>query len=363
MEVGCWYSLCRIIQNSARRLGDRETETLADGCATSISRLFDSHFWDEKAGFFVDSIGGKGTAPRAVHPLFALLFLYTPLGFSLVRGRIARMGAFIVRHLLTPEGMRVVPLDEGSAGTEVVMDSWYPHWDLYALKVLRRAGYAHEIVSWLRRSEQVLDRLGYCPEFLSLSGFRAGEADAWARHGAASNLNCVTGWYRAMRESVLGIETDPGGLTHIPLALSTGHIRIESLWWRGGLWDIEVDYGGQEVESFEVDGERIDGCLKVPARHVDSGKHHLVIRYGGRKPRLRLNETVNAEVEPLSVTNREIVADLKGLGFVGVSFVSRDRPQAAIDGRVVETVWNEETGEGYFEMNLAGKHQLKLQGG
>ena len=360
MEVGSWYSLCRLLQNIARSLGDQGTERLAESCAAKIMREFDYYFWDEKAGFFVDSFQTATGLQKAVHPIFALLFLHSPLGLSLIRSNIDRTAAYVAERLLMPEGMRTIPLEESRRGGEVVLDSWYPHWDVYALQLLRRAGYAEKIMAWLRQSEKVLAQLGYCPEFLSLQGFRENEPDAWSRHGAASNLNCVTAWYRAIRESIFGIEIDPGGMTHLPLPLPIGRIAMEGMHWRGGLWTIEVIYDGPHVEEIRVDDSLLTGLLKVPARFAAPGEHHLKIRYGDRKPEAHFVELVNAEIVNASRSREQVEIEFNPLGFVDGTFFSPIHPVVSLDGKPIDAVWDEKTGKGFFSFNVAGKHLLRL---
>jgi hypothetical protein len=294
METGSWYALCRILAAAARQLGESATESEADACAKKVAEQFLKSFWDDV--FLVDSLQTQRGKKSGKHPLFALLFLHSPLGLSIIRERLTEAADFIEQRLLSEHGVRLLPKEESKEGGETVLDSWYPHWDQYALKLLRRAGRARAIMAWLEQSEHVLENLGYCPEFLSLSGFRGGDPSAWRHHGAASNLNCVTGWYRALRESVFGVEFDPGGMTHIPLGLPLGRIAMEDLHWRGGNWSLEVNYGGPDVVEISVDGKPLKGCMKIPIGYASSGRHTLKVNYGRVNAGPRFLELVNAEV-------------------------------------------------------------------
>ncbi len=278
METGSWYSYCAILKDLATLVGDRAVAQEARQCMGSIARIFPQHFDHDR--FLLDAVDPSTGKGNGKHPLFSLLFLHASPGFDLMRHRIDEIAETIERRFLTTHGMRMMPVEEGKG--EVVLDSWYPHWDVYALKILRRAGRGEAIMQWLRLCEEVLTKLGYCPEFLGLSGFRSGDPLAWAHHGAASNLNCVTGWYRAIREAVFGIEIDGNSMTHIPLALPLGRIVLEGLRWRGGTWTITVDYSGPDLKSVVVDDEEMAG-LVIPGSYGTPGAHQVVIRYGDEK--------------------------------------------------------------------------------
>jgi hypothetical protein len=360
MEVGSWYCFCRILQDASHRAGDAETEHLAGECASAIARNFLRHFWDEEGGFFFDAIDTDTGNKSTRHPLFALLFLQSHFGLSLIRPVIDRAADFVERRLLTPYGMRALPLEESTPGGEVVLDAWYPHWDLYALKLLRRAGRGGAILRWLEASERVLKHLGYCPEFLDLKGFREGRPDAWLRHGAASNLNCVTAWSRALREGVVGVEVDPGGLTHLPLFLPIGKVGLAGIFWRGGVWDIEVDYAGPYAERLIVDGQVFSGTMKVPVQFGVPGSHRLEICYGNVRPQLQFCELVNAEILDVSGSRDCVELRVVSIGRIDGTLFSIDPPELRLDDSPLPVIWDEATGMASFGADIRGEHRLKL---
>lgn len=360
MEVGSWYVLCRIMENIAVVTGDDGTRQLAEECATAIGTGFLENFWDDRAGFLLDSALRPPGGPGAPHPLFALLFLYSPLGFSLLRAHVDVAARFVSSRLLSEHGIRSVPLSESVAGGEPITDAWYPHWDLYALKLLRRAGDADGIMRWLRRCEETLTRLGYCPEFLALRGFREGKKDAWLSHGSASNLNGVTAWYRIMRESICGVESDPGGLTHLPLRLPIDRVTIRDVGWRKGEWTIDVSYGGPQILRMEADGEAIEGCLKVPVRFAVPGRHLLVIHYGDIPPEAHFGELLNAEVIATAMKGGRPEVEVNGLGHVDGTFFSPAPAGVTLDGKAIRSSWERASGKGSFALPIHGRHILRL---
>jgi len=360
MEVGSWYALCRIIENIARERGDPSLEKRSDAVAASIAAHFDAHFWDEERGFFVDAVNTKGHR-SSLHPLFSLIFLQSPPGLHLIRPHLRRLGEFVSRELMTDAGMRVLPMNEAGTGGEAILDSWYPHWDLYALKVLRRTGDADSIMRWLTCTEQALSRLGYCPELLALRGFRENNPRAWEQHGSASNLNCVTSWHRGLRESIMGFEFDPGGITHVPLFLPIPAAHLEGVRWRGSTWSFESVGEGPYFESLVVDGTIIEGSTKIPVHHQTPGGHRVAARYGSKPPRLHFTEVVNAKLLNSERRRDGVEIAIEPLGFVDVAFFSPEPPSAFVDNRQVSVEWHQTTGCGFFSLPAASPCTIRIQ--
>jgi hypothetical protein len=361
MEVGSWYAFCRILENIARRIGERNLEKRTSAAAAKIAQNFSAGYWDTEAGFFIDSINSDAGTRSRFHPLFALLFLQSPLGLPLIRPHIQEAAAFIARELVTDAGMRVIPLRETGQSEEDVLDSWYPHWDFYALKLLRMAGDAGSIMRWLRRAEEVLSRLGYCPEFLALRGFRQNIPRSWEHHGSASNLNCVTAWHRALRESIVGFEFDPGGITHLPLSLPLATARMEGIEFRGGTWTLETVYSGPHFESLSVDGTIIEGCMKIPSAFHTENNHVVTARYGSTAMLPCFTEITNAKVLSTGRLSNAVEVRVEPMGFVDAAFFSPDAPRILIDGIQVPTRWDRDTGCGSITLSAQAACTIRME--
>ena len=363
MEVGSWYVFCRILENIARHIGDGNLEQRASTAARAISKNFNSHFWDKGTGFWIDSIDSESGTRCGFHPLFALLSLQSPMGLPLIRSHLGEAAAFVGRELLTDHGMRVIPEVETGPSGEAVLDSWYPHWDFYALKLLRRARDAGAIMRWLRRAEETLSKLGYCPEFLSLKGFREEDSHAWKHHGSASNLNCVTAWHRALRESIVGFEFDPGGITHIPLSLPIVNAQMEGITWRGGTWRFESVYNGPHLESLSVDGQAVEGCLKIPSSSHTKEHHVVTARYGNTPLLPCFTEIANARVIGTRRLSDEVEVRVEPMGFVEAVFFSPQPVRLLINDELAAVSWSQDTGYGYAAFAAHSDCTLRLQRG
>jgi len=361
METGCWYGLCRILQNMAGLTGDAHTESLAAEAASITQASFLPTFWDPAVQSLQDAVDVGTGEGNDRHPLFSYLFLQSPLTLSLVRGRIPEIARFVCRDLLTQHGLRTVPLSERGEGNEAVLDAWYPHWDLYALKLLRRAGDEKGIIHWLSLSNMALQKLGYCPEYLGLKGFRDGDPAAWQNHGAPSNLNCVTGWYRGILEGILGVQIDPGGLTILPAPLPAGSVRVKGFSFRAGVWDVEVLYGGPHLEEFVIDGRVLTGCRKVPLPLCGQGRHTMRLRYGQHSPGLCVEELTNGEVlEVLEANAGAIRLRVRALGFCELVYHSPDPVTVRLDGQEIPTRRDPTAGKGLSVLQRAGECILEV---
>jgi hypothetical protein len=360
MEVGSWYGFSRMLGNIAREMGNPQLAERTESVAASIARRFDDLFWDEEAGFCLDSVNIRTGLRSPLHPLFALLFLQTQLAMPLIRPHLQRMSEYIQSELLVDAGIRVLSLQEAGTAGEAILDSWYPHWDLYALKLMRRAGDAKSIMRWLAAAERALSALGYCPEFLALKGFREGNPGAWGHHGSASNLNCVTSWFRGARESVIGFEADPGGLTHFPLSLPLPAARLDGIRWRGTTWSLECLYNGPHFQHLIVDGTVVDGCTKIPFRFQTPGNHHVAALYGDDPPRPCFTEFLNAKLLSCERRNDAIDATIEPIGGVEVAFYSSDPTSISVDGRAVSAVWNPDDGRGFFTLHATAQCTIRM---
>ncbi|HTY59972.1 MAG TPA: hypothetical protein VMF59_14215, partial [Bacteroidota bacterium] len=296
MESGTLYAFCRLLESVALDRRDGATARRAREVASRIEGSFAASFWDEKAGFFLDSRDVVTGKVNEAYPLFSLMFMQSPLGLPLVRRHTGAMALFAEKNFLTEHGTRLLSVSDPRAGAEDALSSWYPHWDIYLVKLLRRGGAKKGILDWLRSVERVLEHLGYAPEFIHLDGLQRGAPDAWIRHGAVSNLNCATGWYRAIVEGVFGIEFDTCGMSVVPLDLGVSRMALSRLMHRGSPWEVIVEGTGGNSAGIRIDGTPLCGCTKVPGSFHDGKPHSLEIDYSARTPYPCFTEIVNAEV-------------------------------------------------------------------
>ncbi len=360
LETGCLYSFARLMDTVAVMIGDDAVRKDACQYASAIERVFLARFWDPAVGFLVDSYDRVTGQRNHTFPSFSLLFLQHAPGLHLLRGMVPAMGRFITEHLQTLRGMRMLSVRDDRGSGEDALGAWYPHWDIYLVKVLRRAGNAEAIGRWARSAELVLGRLGFVPEFLALEGLTQEPGPAWRRHGAVSNLNCVTGWHRAIVEGLCGIELDPGGMSVIPLGLDIGPVTLRGYDVRGTIWDVEIDHAGPCLEEIRVDGQVLRGCLKIPATYQDRGHHTLTIRYGTNACAMPVREVGNGEVLEVRTGSAGTIVRIRAMGMTDVVIGDPAARGITIDGVPGHPQIDPASGFGSIRIEDPGIHELEF---
>ena len=175
-----------------------------------------------------------------------------------------------------------------------------------------------------------------------------------------SNLNCATGWYRSIIESLFGIEFDTGGMTVIPLDLPLGPMKLRQLVHRGSMWDVSVENGGRSLDLIRIDGRPLHGCTKIPSRYHDNASHQLEVTYAAREPGPLFTEIVNAEVIESRGDHDRSTVTVRALGTVDVAFPTAVPVQLSLDGTVVPFSDDLHTHTGFAQLPIYGTHELSL---
>ncbi len=361
MEAAAHFSFCRLMENVARLMQDSATEKTAGASAELIQQHFMEMFWDEDEGFLVDSVDTVSGEMNPSYPIFTLLFLQSPPGLSLIRRELDVLAQFLSAHNLGQIGTSMVPSWDRNRKSEDATGSWYPHWDVYLLKLLRRTGRTTDIIRWLNNVEQALEKLGFCPEFVRLDPFDSGDPNAWSYHGAASNLNCATGWYRALVEGVLGIEIDAGGMTVVPASLPFETICLNGLVYRNSTWQIILHPNGKCIKRIVIDGEEVTGCMKIPSRFYNHKPHTVEIWSDDVGPSWAFCEVINAEVLDVLCMDDSLGIVLRPLGTVDVVFTSDHAVDVFVDGRIDDSVQYIRPKEGVIRIHSSHETEVKLK--
>ena len=360
METGALYAFCRLMEALARARGDEPRARTALELAGRIQSSFAATYFDTAAGFFIDAVDVEGGRRNDARPLFTLLFLQTPLGVPLLRPHTAEAAAFARRYLQSPFGTRLLPAGDRRSQSEDALSSWYPHWDVYLLTLFRRGKERSGIITWLSAVERLLGRLGYVPEFMRMEGLSGDDPEVWRRHGAATNLNCATGWFRAILEGLFGLEFDTGGMAVVPLDLDIPPLTLNGLRYRGSAWTIRVERKGGGTPELSVDGERLTGCTKIPRRFYDGGSHRLDISYTDAAKAPLFTEIVNAEVIEAEGSADRACVRVNGFGTVDVAFAAEGDCAFRVDGTAAAFSVEPGTGTRYAQLALSGTHTIAL---
>ncbi len=357
IDQGAWYGFCRNLEKMALIIGDVPTANQAKEMAAKIERCFYSTFWNDEKGFICDSYDPTKKKQLSSFPIFSLLFLESQFGFQLLKNYVGEAANFIENYLLGSNGLKMTPEWDVNHNSEPAMSGWYPHWDLVAIKLLTRARKSMAIQKWLALVEECYSQLGYCPEFLSTKHERH---DLWYHHGAAWNLNCAAGWYNALLYSIFGINFDLGGITCHPAPLGP-NASLKKMAFRNGKWNISKSGNGDFISWLDVDGEKIMGSFKIPAKFYSDGNHRLNIHYQSNKPDCPiLNELIGAELIKVQVEKKANLYTIRGLGTTDISFSGMDQPLIFLDGKPCEAF---EASQGTIKLQLilTGEHQIIIQ--
>ncbi len=105
-----------------------------------------------------------------------------------------------------------------------------------------------------------------------------------------------------------------------------------------------------------MDGREIRGCLKVPARYHDGGRHLIELRYGAERLSAPFAELTNAEV--LDVTQGPSGTEVlfRALGRVEVVLAGDHAGGLRLDGEMF--VAGPLAGGSVFSLDLEGEHRL-----
>jgi len=283
-EQGFWYSVCRMMERLARRLGDGDLAARAAEIGGRVGRNFLPVFFDPQAGFITDSVA-PGGALNGTTPLWALMAAHTPDGIELLRPRWRELADFVETRLMNERGVNMVPDDDPHYGTETVTSScWFMHFDAYVLRLLRRAGRGAGILRWMEMADQLFWEYLCVPELVRTSA----EWMRGGRHlqaGQRWQMFAAMGWYRGLVEGVVGVEYDAGGLTAIPADLPLD-VELAGHHFGRSTWDVKVDGRGAWWAGVEVDGQPVHGTYKLPVDCTRGGHHVLRLARGDAAPAL-----------------------------------------------------------------------------
>jgi len=359
MEIAALYSNAVIMNWLSYVIQDPLIVKKSEDTILLLQKHFLSVFWDDEKGFLFDSIDENGNENQS-YPLFALLFILNYSSLSLVRSKIKLLADFIEKNLFDDNGFSLVPKWDKSRKSEDVMNSWYPYWDLLALKIIRRSGNKELIKKWIKLADECFGKFGYCPEFISSEEQKNHHTEKWNKHGTPWNLNCSAGWYQSIVENIFGIEEDIGGITYIPLSPLSEKMKLKKVVLKSSECDIEIKGSGKHVSSFSVNGKIIMGCLKIPDSFYFKGPIKIKITHSSVETPLYFKELNGATVKKIDYSLEKVILDIDCVGFVDILFYSKSEPKLSIDGEVKGFSYSAENKEGYLSLFLYGQHEICL---
>ena len=268
---GWWHNACRVMENMAMELDDRETARTAGDVVDKIDAHYLSVFYDPDAGYLRQADGAK----IQIHLTPATLGLDYIHGEHLFRRRLGELANYQATRLYHPAGHVTAAYD-----SDVVCEMWKStHMNQHIgheCRLARHAGHASEAYRVLSAYLSFFDRYKAAVETFNLAGCEGndGQLANWQTFSATS---AQQGLYRAA-----GIEWHRGGILYVP-AEDEGKVEIRRLVNNGAAFDIHIDGKGAFVGSFTLNGKVVRGTMQVPADGVRKGTNRLEI-VRSRKP-------------------------------------------------------------------------------
>ena len=358
IDAGAWYGLCRNVEKLALLLDDHRSAKLALDFSAQARQTIDRHFWNSETGFYRDHFTPNRKENADSFPLYSILFLESVFGYDLVRDHLQECASFIENHLFTKNGVLMSPVWDPNHTSEVALTSWYPHWDLVAMRILVRAKKNHTILRWLEMVSACLTEMGYCPEFLRIDDT---EHVDYTQHGAVWNLNCTAGWYLACLLAVFGLDIDSGGMTFYACD-TVRNATVKNLIFRRARWTITKSGSGTHIDELRIDGDSIKGSYKIPRGYYSGGIHQVEIRQSTVPPpypqlaALWGGELIDSQVEATQTTCRFF-----GIGQVDIHVSCRQRPNIYLDGKEISAQWHQDLETTFARVQCLGTHELVIK--
>lgn len=302
METGTFYTTCRIMENIASILSDKEIKESAKYIYIQIERNYLKDFFNEEYSALADSIY-EDNSQNATFPLYAYMGAYSSYGFSLFHEKIEKIATFINQNCIHPMGIRVMPIYDENRNSESIHHSWYPHWDIYAMKLLRIGFMAGKdrfrsiaaITHYLSLMERMWNGYKAVMELLELD--TSDYIEGWKQHGQAWNCNCATGMLRTVTESVAGIITDFGNITILPDGCSIADLSNITI--RKGRWDISST-GDRYFSHIVADGIRLYKTCVIPDEFMTEDNHMLHIFNTSESQNFRISNFTGGRIKNYS---------------------------------------------------------------
>ena len=360
-EIGFYYCVCRMMEILASHAGDLEITQKASHQATHLETAYLEAFFDQDKGFLADALVGPDSQPNGTYPRYALFPMHNSFGAWLLRPVMDRLSQFIQKELLKPDGIRMVPDWDAHIDTETVTSAcWFLHFDLYCLKVFRRAGDAKAILEWLKLANDYFGQRQVIPELQMLDSSGQAKRTWEGPVGQIWQFFALSGWSRGLLEGVVGLESDIGGLTYIPCDLDM-EIELRDFLFRDGSWNLDISGKGKWIGNLSVDQQPIAGSYKLPLKCYTPGNHQLKIVRTEVAPKTPiLLEAVGAGINSLQLNKNRLTANLVANNEVNIIFYTPFRPEVNLNGKPMEANWDSKCGLGSTSFALNEEGELAI---
>lgn len=352
MNNTMFYAAARAMEHLAAIVGDGETAARAEAIFRRFERHFIPLFFDEVKGFPVSSVDAVTLQRRDSFNANAVKWDNNYCR-ELLADVHERCLAFMEEHIVTPAGLREIPLWSGAFDADAnQLHCWWPVTGEYYMRLINDQSRDDLIALWIGWVSYWSRHLT-CPEGIPLYTESAEpELDRWNSLRGAWQAYSMRGWYQAVVHGVVGVDAEAGGLHVYPYAGEP--LTLRNLHYRGKRLTIDMKGSGRYVASIDVDGQTVIGTNKVPDDLIEAAGNEAVTI---RVYRTEINPHPQCiihgygfRLSEYSYKDGVISAQAEGAGTVRLKIGSTRRPTVHIDGVPVHAAYDDRRRTAVVEM-------------
>jgi hypothetical protein len=254
------YQGMRCVEEMALSSGDRATAEKAGQICRLMEQNFVRTFWDDKKGYFVDSVDSKTGEKRTSYPAHALLWM-TPFLSDLVgREKLKACAAFHAANHKSLRGFLSYPRwDSAFDADGNQLGQVWPTHDMFVTRCAAIAGRQDILEGWVKSSDWFWKQLTYLEGYSAQTVNDSGTPD---RFGSKMNFFGTKTTYMTFFVGCAGIHFDNGGIT-----LSEGlarPLKVTQVPFRKASLDFTLKGKGKFARRLSVNGKPVTGSLKIP---------------------------------------------------------------------------------------------------
>lgn len=219
------------------------------------------YFYDQKKGYFVDSLSSRDFSKRLHYPVFAIMWV-THFAADLLGDHTRKIAAFLAQNFTRPHGIGgMLPTwDSAYPGDGNQLLAYYPSWsEAFYRNTMKLAGRIKELhkwfadVAWFWQQNTLPEGFTYDAEN---EGFTVDNPGTKQAFGGQS-------WYCVFFRCIVGIDIDTEGLIVSPTPVPM-KITVKDLVVRGQKIDITLT-GKAKISGITFNGKKLQGAtIRIP---------------------------------------------------------------------------------------------------
>jgi len=346
------YQGIRCIEEMAVVAGDQQVTEKARQICRRMEQNFVSTFWDEKKGYFVDSVNSKTGKQRPSYPAHALLWM-TPFLSDLVGNeKLKACASFMADNHLSPRGFLPYPRwDSSFDGDGNQLGQIWPTHDMFVTRCQAIAGRQDILEAWIKSSDWYWKQLTYIEGYSVQTVNDSGTPDC---AGYKLSFFGTKTTYMTFLTGCAGLHFDVGGIT-----FSEGlarPLKITQLPFRKAALNLSLKGRGKFASKLLVNGKPLVGSLKIPITLL-KGKVTIVHERTEKAPSYPVILSLfGAEIRKVGVDKKGCLqAVVFGNTPAWLRYYSRERAKVHFNGCEINGEYDASTCEGKVLLPLSSE--------